>query len=355
MKVADSSVAFSTAYLFQEYRESELTVTAWRDGTRGMGRPAHGLPEAAGRAPGRDFVEISEEARESLENRQVGPDEPEMKSDGDVKAQIIRLLMEKMTGRRMRMVSLKDLGHGKEHGECCAKRHRTERTGDRQRAGWGVAVDYHERHGEIEATAFHSEGVINTADGKQIRFEVDLTMTRQFMEENSLQIRMGDALKDPLVVNFSGNAAQLSGTKFFFDLDSDGTEDPVSLLQPGSGFLALDGNGDGVVNNGSELFGPSTGNGFAELARHDEDGNGWIDENDSIYDRLRIWTRDKEGNDTLLALGQVGVGAIYLQSVDTPFALKDGTNDLLGQVRATGIYANDDGTVGTLQQVDIAL
>jgi hypothetical protein len=215
-------------------------------------------------------------------------------------------------------------------------------------------VGYHERHAEIEATAFHSEGVIHTADGKQIHFNVELTMSRLFMEENSLHIRMGDALKDPLVINFGGNAAQLSRTKFLFDLDSDGMEEPVSFLQPGSGFLALDRNGDGVVNNGSELFGPSTGEGFSELARHDDDGNGWIDENDPIYHKLRVWTRDPAGNDTLLALGQVGVGAICLDSADTPFALKDETNDLLGQVRATGIYANDDGTVGTIQQIDIA-
>ena len=209
-------------------------------------------------------------------------------------------------------------------------------------------------HGEDEATAFHAQGVINTADGKQVPFEVELTMSRQFVEENSVQVRMGDALKDPLVINFGGNAAQLTGTKFFFDVDSDGVQDPVSFLQAGSGFLALDRSGDGVVNNGSELFGPFTGDGFSELARSDDDGNGWIDKNDPIYDKLRVWTRDGECNDTLLALGQVGLGAIYLASIETPFALKDETNDLLGQIRATGIYANEDGTVGTIQQIDIA-
>jgi hypothetical protein len=45
---------------------------------------------------------------------------------------------------------------------------------------------------------------------------------------------------------------------------------------------------DGRVNDGRELFGPITGDGFAELAAYDDDGNNWIDENDGIYDNLSI-------------------------------------------------------------------
>jgi hypothetical protein len=354
MRVVDSSISISTAHFYQEYTEAELSVTAWRDGRSGVARQGGARP-SGGAGPGRqDLVTVSEEARKPLENRQVALEEPELKTEGDVKTEIIRLVMEKMTGRRMRLVSLEDLGCRRECQGAAEKAERTVPSHEGRSAGWGLVVDYHERHEETEATTFHAEGVINTVDGRQICFDVELGMTRQFMEENSLQIRMGDALKDPLVVNFHGNAAQLTDTEFHFDLDSDGAEEPVSFLQSGSGFLALDRNNDGIVNNGSELFGPATGQGFAELARYDDDGNGWIDENDPIYHKLRIWMRDGEGNDSLLALGQVGVGAICLANAETPFALKDGGNDLLGQVRATGIYANEDGTVGTIQQIDIA-
>lgn len=65
----------------------------------------------------------------------------------------------------------------------------------------------------------------------------------------------------------------LTEAKYNFDLDSDGREDLISFVRPGSGFLALDLNGDGRVNDGRELFGPATGDGFAELARYDQDGN----------------------------------------------------------------------------------
>ena len=77
-----------------------------------------------------------------------------------------------------------------------------------------------------------------------------------------------------------------------FDIDADGEEESISYLQGGSGYLALDKNGDGVINDGSELFGTKSGDGFADLAEYDADGNGWIDENDPIFDKLLIWAKD---------------------------------------------------------------
>ena len=43
------------------------------------------------------------------------------------------------------------------------------------------------------------------------------------------------------------------------------------------------------------------GNGFSELAEYDSDGNGWIDENDEVYDQLKVWVKDENGKDTLLS------------------------------------------------------
>jgi hypothetical protein len=85
------------------------------------------------------------------------------------------------------------------------------------------------------------------------------------------------------------------------------------------------------------LFGPTTENGFGELSAYDEDGNDFIDEGDSIYQQLRIWQKDADGEDRLIALGQAGVGAIYLGSVATPFQVKDIDNQLLGAVQHRGL------------------
>lgn len=160
---------------------------------------------------------------------------------------------------------------------------------------------------------------------------------------------------DPLVINLKSTSAGLSEEKFNFDLDADGKTEQVSFLSQGSGFIALDINNDGTINDGNELFGTRTGDGFVELAAYDGDNNGWIDENDSIYEKLCIWTKDENGNDQLFALGQKGIGAIYLGNVDTNYSLKNSNNDTDGQIMKTGIYLHEGGYAGTIQHVDIAI
>ena len=210
---------------------------------------------------------------------------------------------------------------------------------------------------EAEQTAFSAQGVVRTADGREIRFDLQLLMSREYYEESNISIRAGDAVrKDPLVINFNGTAAQLTDVKFDFDIDSDGQPDSISFVAPGSGFLALDRNGDGKINNGGELFGTQSGNGFADLAQYDSDGNHWIDENDPIYADLRVWTKDADGKDRLSTLAAQKVGALYLGNVSTPFSINNSSsNAQLGQLQSTGIYLNENGSAGTLQQIDLVV
>ncbi len=225
-----------------------------------------------------------------------------------------------------------------------------------QNAGFGIEYDLYERHYESETTHFSAQGQVRTTDGQSIDISVELNMSREFLREQSLSIRAGDAqLKDPLVINFGGHAAELTTTRFAFDIDSDGRLDQIAFVGPNSGFLALDRNQDGKINDGSELFGPKTGNGFAELAKYDEDGNGWIDEADSVYKNLRIWSKTSDGQDQLVGLGERGIGAIYLGHITTPFDLKDQDNELLGQIRSSSIFLTTKGSAGTIQQIDLAV
>ncbi len=218
-----------------------------------------------------------------------------------------------------------------------------------------IQTERHEVYQESQKMSFGAQGKIKTADGKEIDFSTQLTMSREFAAEHFSTIREEVQFKDPLVVNFDGPAAALTDTKFQFDIDSDGELDQMSFLKPGSGFLALDKNEDGLINNGNELFGANNGNGFADLAQYDLDNNGWIDENDSIFEKLRIWTKDQEGNDVLFVLGQKGVGAIYLGNVDTQFNYKNDANQTQGALRQTGIFLREDGTAGTMQQIDLVV
>lgn len=211
-------------------------------------------------------------------------------------------------------------------------------------------------HVESESTSFSTQGTVRCADGREISFNLELSMSRSFeeyMETNEAVQFM--KMTDPLVINLDGSIPALSDQKFEFDLDQDGVKETISQMSGGSGFLALDLNGDGVINDGSELFGTKSGDGFRDLAAYDEDGNGWIDENDAIFDKLLVWTKDEEGKDELYTLKESGVGAICLQKAQTDFSLnslKD--NHTNGQIRSTGIFLYENGNVGTMQQLDLA-
>lgn len=231
--------------------------------------------------------------------------------------------------------------------------------GEAARTPPAASVEYtvSEEHYEAERLTFASEGVVRTADGREIQVKVELSMSREFYSSSNLRFVDGQKVTDPLVVNFDGPAAMLTGEKFSFDLDADGRAEQISSLAATSGYLSLDRNGDGVVNDGSELFGPVSGNGFSDLALYDADKNGWIDEADPVFSRLRVWTGGGSGGQgTLVALLKVGVGAISLQNLRTQFDIKDtATNELYGAVRSSSIFLKENGGAGTVQQLDLAV
>lgn len=208
---------------------------------------------------------------------------------------------------------------------------------------------------EHESTDFTSTGTIRTADGRSLDFRLDLTMSRDFAYERKTTTSGKVVLRDPLVINFDGKAAELSGKRFAFDLDADGKTELIEGLGSSSAYLAIDSNADGYINDGSELFGTRSGNGFADLAKHDGDGNHWLDESDAAFDTLRLWQRDAAGQNSLGTLRDRGIGAIYLGSTETPFALTDADNHLLAQIRASGFYLREEGGAGSVQQVDLAV
>ena len=209
---------------------------------------------------------------------------------------------------------------------------------------------------ESESVAFASSGMVKTQDGRSIDFNIEVSMSRAFTSQINTLTTQNYIKTDPLVINLDTDIGSVTDQKFLFDLDSDGEEEEISFAGKGSGFLALDRNGDGRIGDGSELFGTKSGDGFKDLAAFDEDGNGWIDENDSIYSKLKVWTKDEDGNDYLINLKDADVGAIYLDNVDTQFSLKDGNNRLNGEIKKTGIYLHEStGAAGTLNHIDLAV
>ena len=207
---------------------------------------------------------------------------------------------------------------------------------------------------ESETVSYEAQGIVNTADGRTMTVDISMYMSRETATYFSSYIEMKRPV-DPLVINYGGTTASLTGEKFEFDLTMDGTLDRISVLGEGYGFLALDRNGDGKINDGSELFGPSTGNGFDELRAYDLDGNNWIDEADDIFSHLRIWSRDKYGNEQLFTLKELGIGAIYLGDISTEFSFKDDSNQTAGVMRSTSFFLGENGGAGTISHIDMVV
>jgi len=209
---------------------------------------------------------------------------------------------------------------------------------------------------EAEHTAFQSQGLVHTKDGRTLTFDVQVEMSRAFCEKYESIVMEDYICVDPLVFNLDGNVNSISDQKFLFDLNADGTEEEISFTGQGSGFLALDKNGDGKINDGSELFGTKSGDGFADLAKYDEDGNGWIDEADEVFKDLTIWTLNAEGEKVQISLKEADVGAIYLGKASTEFSMKNDTDHATnGIVRSTGIFLKESGGAGTVQHIDLAV
>lgn len=224
----------------------------------------------------------------------------------------------------------------------------------RKLEGWGVDYYYKETHYQKEGFQFQASGKITNDKGEQISFDASLLMSREKYEELTISLKEGDALIDPLVIDFTGTGASFGGMKFEFDLDADGKTEMIHAPSSGTAFLAYDKNGNGIIDDGSELFGPSSGNGFAELAELDADKNGWIDENDPVFSKLKLWEKAADGTDSVSSLLDRGVGAIYTGRVATGFDLI--SNDAVNAVvKETGIFLKENGGSGFIQEVDIVV
>ncbi len=140
---------------------------------------------------------------------------------------------------------------------------------------------------------------------------------------------------DPIVVDLSGQGYQMTsaqgGVKFDFFATGNLLQMAWTAGGWNGGFLALDRNGNGKIDNGTELFGNITpqpklasgrGNGFLALAVFDlpakgGNGDGMIDQRDSVYSKLLVWV-DKNHNGVsdpgeLITLKQAGIQSISLK------------------------------------------
>lgn len=349
MKIESANIKFASRHQLQKQNQTSESLRSWKTERQ---RPA--TPKVQ--------LEISQ-AAQTLQTEKTGLDlNANLDANQSLTMLIIRRMFKDITGEELKFFSPEQLqtelaGTGTTGIEFQPPPTApTPASAPSNTSGVGMVYQRTNTYSETETSSFSAEGIIKIQDGQEINFSAALNMSREFSTQTQLTVTAGEPeKKDPLVINFNGKAAELSDTRFKFDIDSDGSLDQISMLKPDSGFLALDKNNDGIINNGKELFGAQTGQGFQELAQYDQDHNNFIDENDAIYQKLRIWQQHEDGSQQLIALGDKNIGAIYLGHATTPFQLKNADNKTLGDVASTGIYLTEQGTVGTVQQIDLTV
>jgi len=182
---------------------------------------------------------------------------------------------------------------------------------------------------------------------------VDIALSSSLFHEEryTLESLVHQSAIDPLVINLQGELPSVEDVKTFsFDLNNDGKKEAIALLKSGNGFLALDANENGKIDNGSELFGTSSGNGFADLAQYDDDKNGVIDENDAVFDQLQIWQKSAL-DEGLISLKQARVGALLLENVSSLFEYKH-EGIMNAGLRNSGLALFDDGRASWVSHID---
>jgi len=131
---------------------------------------------------------------------------------------------------------------------------------------------------------------------------------------------------DPLVLDLSGDGFKPTSLDkgVHFDLDGNGFAERINWIQGDDALLVLDKNGDGVINDGNELFGDryrlANGKlarfGFEALMEQDTNGDKVIDDKDANYSRLQVWQDANQNGisekEELRSLSQAGIAAIQL-------------------------------------------
>jgi len=222
-----------------------------------------------------------------------------------------------------------------------------------------ITINTKEEYYKKQTVDFSTSLEIETPN-KNYSMNLEVAFSKELYEAHSMELQFGNPnLKDPLVINYGEDSnpfENLSTLRFEFDLDNDGENELIPLLKKGSGFLSLDKNNNGKIDNGHELFGPKTDEGFQELAQYDQDNNNWIDENDAIFNKLKVWQINEDGDNNLVSLLDLNIGAIYLGSVESGFEYQKKINKVEAVQRTNGIYVKNDGSgIRMINALDIAL
>ena len=205
---------------------------------------------------------------------------------------------------------------------------------------------------DSQALNFSTSGIYNINDNVfHSTFELELSEQRVSMTQSTVA---AVTLKDPLLIQFGPRSiGQLNEQSSDIDINSDGRTDSLPMFGGDVGYLVHDRNNNGKVDDGGELFGPKSGNGFTDLSALDSNENGFIDREDEEFSSLRLWQINSSGVEQWQSLSDTDIEAISLNSTPTPFNFYDKNDQLQAQLTRTSVALTDKGVSYGVHQVDV--
>ncbi|EJU71165.1 iron-regulated protein FrpC [Neisseria meningitidis 92045] len=170
---------------------------------------------------------------------------------------------------------------------------------------------------------------------------------------------------DPLALDLDGDGIETVATKGFagslFDHTNNGIRTATGWVSADDGLLVRDLNGNGIIDNGAELFGDNTKladgsfakHGYAALAELDSNGDNIINAADAAFQSLRVWQDLNQDGisqaNELRTLEELGIQSLDLAYKDVNKNLGNG-NTLAQQ----GSYTKTDGTTAKMGDLLLA-
>jgi hypothetical protein len=187
----------------------------------------------------------------------------------------------------------------------------------------------------------------------------------------------------PIVLDLDGNGVSTlaASAGVNFDINATGNAHRVGWASATDGLLVRDRNGDGIINDGSELYGSATrladgsraSNGYAALAMEDSNHDGVLNQADAAFKDLRLWVDANSNGVTdageLHTLAEFGITSLNLNhtvtdtvdhgnllALSSSYTTTDGKSHDMADVwfaRDTGTAAASSGTTPDLTAHDL--
>ena len=211
------------------------------------------------------------------------------------------------------------------------------------------------------------DSLVNTAVDFSDFIGATINDIEQTVNDLFLAARNWIQRRDPLTLDLDGDGLETVGidstNPILFDHDGDGVKNATGWISPDDGFLVLDRNGNGEIDDGTELFGDSTplldadGNetgkaedGFAALANQDSNGDGLVNNLDANWHDLRVWQDANSDGisqaDELKTLEALDIAGIRVAKTENTTRLPNGN-----QIADLGTFIKTDGSENTLGNV----